>query len=115
MKKFIVMFMAPTAVLASWAQKDEAERKAAEAKMMSDWDAWIASHKDSILEIAGLGTNTRVTSQGSAEMKNDIMLYALVQADSKDTVTEMLKGHVHLQIPEAYIEVMGANALPSKN
>ena len=40
------------------------------------------------------------------------MLYAIVQAESHDAAAAAFKGHPHLQIPEAAIEIMELNALP---
>ena len=111
MKKFIVIFMTPAAVLAKWAATDPAEREAAQSKMKGEWDAWMATHKNSILEIAGLGATKRITPDGTTDTKNDMMMYALMQAESQDAVAAMFVGHVHLQIPEATIEVMEAKSL----
>jgi hypothetical protein len=111
MKKFVVIFMAPAAVLAKWMDTPEAERKAAEEKMRGEWQTWMAAHKDAIVEIAGLGTTKRVSTGGVTDTKNDMMMYAVMQAESQDAVAAMLAGHVHLQIPEASIEIMAANPL----
>ncbi len=104
--------MAPSAVLAGWMQKPEAERKEAEAKMMSEWDAWTASHKDVFADIGGgVGKTVRVTKAGSADTKNDIMLYTIAQGDSQEAVAKIFEGHPHFGIPEASIEIMELHAM----
>jgi len=111
MKKFVVMFLAPASVLEGWAHVGEEQRKAEETKMKNAWDAWIAAHKDAIVEIAGLGATKRINAEGTADIKNDMMLYAVMQAESQDAVAAMLAGHVHLQIPQASIEIMEAHPI----
>ena len=101
----------PVAGLGEWMKVDEATRKEAETKMKAEWDTWMASHAESIIETAGLGKNVRVTKDGAAEVRNEIMLYTLVQADSAEAVSAMFKDHPHFGIPEAWIEIMPANML----
>jgi hypothetical protein len=61
---------------------------------------------------AGVGKTKRVTAQGTSDTRNDIMLYAVVEADSHDAAAKTFEGHPHLQIPQASIEVMEINPLP---
>jgi enamine deaminase RidA (YjgF/YER057c/UK114 family) len=112
MKKFLVLYSMPYAGMQEWMGKPEEERKAAEAQMKTEWDAWTASHKDAIIETAGAGKTTVVTKEGVTDSHNDLMLYSLVQGESKEVVTELFKNHPHLSIPEAKIEIMEANVLP---
>ena len=102
----------PIIGLEAWMKTDEATRKAAEDKMKADWDAWMKVHGTNILETAGTGKNVRVTKAGASEVKNDIMLYSIVQAESPEAVSQMCVNHPHLDIPEAWIEIMPVNALP---
>ena len=101
----------PHTGLADWMRKPEDERKAEEAKMKGAWDAWAEAHKDSIVETAGAGKTTRVTGSGPADTANDIMMYSLVQGESKEAVTQMFVGHPHLEISGAWIDVMPANMM----
>ena len=61
---------------------------------------------------AGVGKTKRVTAQGTSDTKNDIMLYAIVEAASHEAAAKTFEGHPHLQIPQASIEVMEINPLP---
>ncbi len=112
MKKFLVLFSMPHEGMEEWMKTDEATRKEAEAKMKADWDAWMMSHKDMILETAGAGKMTKVTQGASEDSHNDIMLYALVQGEDKESVVKMFEAHPHLGIPGSWIEVMEANTIP---
>ena len=60
---------------------------------------------------AGVGKTKRVTAQGTSDTRNDIMLYAFVEADSHDAAAKTFEGHPHLQIPQSSIEVMEINPL----
>ncbi len=60
---------------------------------------------------AGVGKTKRVTGEGTADTRNDIMLYAIAEAESHDAAAKTFKDHPHLQIPQASIEVMEINPL----
>ncbi len=60
---------------------------------------------------AGVGKTKRVTSKGTTAARNDIMLYAIVDAESHEAAAKTFEGHPHLQIPQASIEVMEINPL----
>ena len=41
MKKFLVTYLAPTAVIDEWKKTDPAKRKDAEGKMQTEWKQWM--------------------------------------------------------------------------
>jgi hypothetical protein len=47
-----------------------------------------------------------VKPEGVSDSRNDVMLYATVEADSHEAAADMFKGHPHLQIPRASTEIM---------
>jgi hypothetical protein len=59
----------------------------------------------------------QVTGNGPLDLfvtpgtRNDIMLYAIVDAESHDAAAKTFEGRPHLQIPQASIEVMEINPL----
>jgi hypothetical protein len=112
MSKFLVLYKAPTSVLDEWMKKPAEERKEEEQKMQGEWNEWMSSHKDALLETAGAGKTKSVTSSGISDVRNDIMLYSIVEAESHEAAAKMFEGHSHLQIPQSSIEVMAANPLP---
>jgi hypothetical protein len=107
MKRFLVTYQAPPAVLDGWAKTDEATRKEAEGKMMADWQKSMSDHSSSLADRgAGVGKTKRVTKDGISDVRNDIMLYSIVEAQSHEEAAKLFEGHPHFGIPEASIEVM---------
>lgn len=98
--------MAPAAAIAEWMQKPEAERKDEQDKMKADWDAWMAAHKDTVLNTIALGKTKRVSASGVEDVKNDMMISSYAQGESLEAVAEIFKGHPHFGIPGATIEIM---------
>ena len=113
MPKFLVAYLAPASVIEEWKKTEPEKRKAAEEKMQGEWRKWMSDHAKMFADKgAGVGKTKRVTSQGSSDAKNDIMLYAVVEAESHEAATKMFKGHPHLQIPQSSIEIMEIHPLP---
>ena len=113
MKKFLVTYLAPAAVIDDWKRIEPAKRKEAEEKMQGEWKKWMSDHTAMFVDKgAGVGKTRRVNAQGASDTKNDIMLYAIVEADSHDAAAKTFEGHPHLQIPQSSIEVMEINPLP---
>lgn len=111
MKNFTVIYMAPASTIEEWMKKPEAERKEAETKMKVEWDEWVASHKDAILNTIALGKTKRVSASGVEDVKNDMMMSSYVQGESAEAVAELFKDHPHFTIPGATIEIMEARQL----
>jgi hypothetical protein len=106
LKKFLVLFMVPVAVMADWAKTDPGTRKAAEEKMQVDWQRWMAEHAKMITLTEAAGKTKAVTAAGVADIKNDIMLYEIVEADSHESAAKAFAHHPHLTIPQSSIQVM---------
>lgn len=107
--KFFVTYQMPHAGLDQWLQMPEAERKAQEIQMQSEWNAWMSEHKGFLTESAGVGKPKRITSSGVEDSRNDIMMYSFVEAESLEVAAEMFKNHPHFGIPGGWIEVMPVN------
>jgi hypothetical protein len=108
--KFLVLYMAPASVLDEWARTDPATRKTAEEKMMADWKKWMADHGHMLSDKgAGVGKTKRVNAQGVSDVRNDIMIYAMVEAETHEAAANAFKNHPHLTIPQSSIEVMAIN------
>lgn len=103
--------MAPAKVVEEWMKKPEEERKEADTKMRSEWDAWVLAHKDTILNTISLGKTKRVSANGIEDVKNDMMLSSYVQGESAEAVAEIFKDHPHFTIPGATIEIMEARQI----
>src|SRR5262249_25431999 len=78
MKKFLVIYLAPTSVIDDWKKTDPEKRRPAEEKMQGDWKKWMIDHAKIFADTgAGVGRTKRITAQGTADARNDIMLYAI--------------------------------------
>ena len=111
MQKFLVLYLAPVAVLEQWMEKSPEERKKEEDRMKTEWDAWMKAHSSALEETARAGKTKRVTKDGVTDTKNDIMLFSIVEAESHEAAAKIFEGHPHLGIPEASIEIMLASNL----
>ncbi len=104
MKKFMVLFMAPTAEFEKFMASTD---KQAMQDSMEAWNAWIASHaQDFVDEGAPLGSTLRVTKDGMSSVKNDVGGYSIVRAASPEAAAEIVKDAPHFDMPGAWIEVM---------
>jgi hypothetical protein len=111
LKKFLVLYLVPADVLAGWAKTDPATRKAAEQKMQGEWQRWMSEHAKMITLTEAAGKTKAVTSSGIADIKNDIMLYSIVEADSHESAAKAFAHHPHLTIPQSSIQVMEARPM----
>jgi hypothetical protein len=110
-KKFLVLYLAPAEVLADWAKTDPAVKKTAEEKMRADWQRWMSDHANMVRATEPAGKTKSVTAAGIADIKNDIMLYSIVEAASHDEATKAFTDHPHLGIPRSSIQIMEVRAM----
>lgn len=104
--KFLVTYQMPHTGLDEWMKLPEDLRKAQEIEMQSAWNAWMAGHTSVVTETSGVGKPKRITAEGIEDSRNDIMMFAFVEADSLESAAEIFKEHPHFGIPGAWIEVM---------
>jgi len=105
-KKFMVLYLVPSQVMADWAKTDPETRKSAEEKMRNDWQRWMGEHAKMITLTEAAGKTRGVTEAGIADTKNDIILYSIVEAESHDAAAKAFAHHPHLTIPQSSIQVM---------
>jgi hypothetical protein len=109
MKKFLVLYKAPTASYEQMMKSTPEQQKAG----MDAWMAWGKKAGSSILEMgAPLGKSLRVTKAGGSPTKNDLGGFSIMQAESKEALGEALKGHPHFMMPEGFIEVVEMMPIP---
>ena len=114
MKKFLVLYLAPVSVIADWSKTDPDKRKVAEEQMRGDWVKWMSDHAKMITDTAAGGKTKRVSSSGTHDTKNDIMLYSFVEAESHEAAAKSFESHPHLRIPQSSIEVMKIRPMTGK-
>ena len=114
-KKFLVLYLVPTQVLGDWAKTDPEKRKPAEEKMRKDWDQWMRANASLLRVTEAAGKTKAATAAGIADIKNDIMLYSIVEAESHEAAATAFANHPHLTIPQASIQVMEVRPMGSSS
>jgi hypothetical protein len=110
MKKFLVLYRAPTSGFDQMKNATAEQQKAG----MDAWMAWMGKAQKSIVDMgAPLGKSVKVTKSGDASAAgNDYGGYSVLQAESKEAVVESLKGHPHFMMPDGFIEVVEIMPVP---
>lgn len=108
MNKYFALFCVPVATMADWMEKTAPEeRKKQSDKMMADWQVWMDKLGGKLVDKGmPLGKTKRVTKSGVADVKNDLNYYVVLEAESHDAAAQMVQDNPHLEIPDAYIEVI---------
>ncbi len=104
MKKFVAIYMAPTAAMNEMRKNASPEQMKG---MMDSWKKWIDSHKESLVDVgAPLGKNMRVTKDNVTAVSNEINGFSVVQAESQEEAAKIFSDNPQLQMPGVYIEVL---------
>ena len=95
MKRFMAMYMAPSAAIEQMMKATPEQMKAG----MDEWMKWSRMHEKAIVDLGTpLGKTKRVASAGVSDTKNEITGYTIVEGDTADTVVKMFKDHPHLKM-----------------
>jgi hypothetical protein len=109
MKKFLVLYKAPTSSFDQMMKATPEQQKAG----MDAWMAWSQKAAAAIVDLgAPLGKSLRVTPTGSTATRNELGGYSILQGETKEAVAEHLKGHPHFMTPEGFIEVVEVMSIP---
>jgi hypothetical protein len=109
MKKFLVLYRAPTAAFEQMMKATPEQQKAG----MDAWMAWSKKSAASIVDMGGpLGKSLRVTNGGASPQKNDLGGYSVLQAESLEALGASLKGHPHFMMPDGFIEITELMPMP---
>ena len=110
MKKFLVLYKAPTSSFEQMSKATPEQQKAG----MDAWMTWSKKAGPAIVDMgAPLGKSLRVTKTGSpSPTKNDLGGYSVLQAESKEALADSLKGHPHFMMPEGSIEIVEIMPIP---
>ena len=102
MEKFLVLYLAPMAVLEEMMKNTNPEQGEGGKK---EWADWMKKHADSFIDMGGpVGKTKRVTPAGAEDVKNEVMGYSIIQAESHEAAADMLKDVPN--IPGGYVDVM---------
>ncbi len=110
MKKFLVLYRAPTSSFEQMRKATPEQHKAG----MDAWMSWGKKAQSSIVDMgAPLGKSLKVSEDaGSSPTTNDLGGYSILQAESNEALAETLKGHPHFMTPEGIIEVVEIMPIP---
>jgi hypothetical protein len=110
MKKFLVLYKAPTSGFEQMKKATPEQQKAG----MDAWMTWAQKAAGSIVDMgAPLGKSVRVTTDGASEAaSNDLGGYSIMQAESKEALAAALKGHPHFMMPGGYVDVVDFMPMP---
>jgi hypothetical protein len=116
MKKFMAVFTgAPNSPQGQrWAALDEATRNARVAEGMKAWHGWHTEHASAVVDGGGpLSKTKRVTTDGVADINNELSGYVIVQAESHDAAARLFENHPHFSIfPGQGVEIMEIMPIP---
>lgn len=109
MKKFLVLYKAPTSSFEQMRKSTPEQQKAG----MDAWMSWSKKASGTIVDMgAPLGKSLRVSKGGSSPTTNDLGGYSILQAESKEALAESLKGHPHFMMADGTIEIVEVMPVP---
>lgn len=118
MKRFLAIYIGTEAALdrAKWTSLDDQTRKARESAGMEAWMKWGEKHAAAIVDQGTpLGKTKRAASQGVGDIKNSIVGYVIVQAESHEAAARLFENHPHFSIfPGDSVEIMECLPLPER-
>ncbi len=116
MKKFIAIYTgSPTSPQGErWAALDEKTRNERMQAGMKAWHQWYADHAGIVVDGGGpLGKTKRVTSDGIADIRNQLSGYTVINAESHDDAARLFENHPHFSIfPGDGVEIMEIMPIP---
>ncbi len=109
MKKFLVLYKAPTASFDQMMQATPEQQKAG----MDAWMAWGNKVAASVVDMgAPLGKTLKVTPAGPSPSRNDLGGFSIMQGESKEAIAALMKDHPHFLTPDGFIEIVEMMEIP---
>ncbi len=104
MKKFIAMYMMPSAAMQEMMKNTTTEER---QEGMQKWMTWMEENKAHLADQgSAFGKNTRVTKDGSEEISNDMGGFSIIQAESKEDAIAIVQTSPNFDMEGGYIELM---------
>ena len=117
MKKFLAIYIGTATAMerAQWNDMPEEKRKAREAAGMKAWMEWGKVNSAAIIDHGSpLGKTKRASPEGLADIKNVLVGYVLLQAESHEAAAKLFENHPHFTIfPGDSVEIMECMPMPS--
>lgn len=93
MKKFVVVYHAPTSVEEQMHAASPEEMQ----KAMEPWMAWIAKCGDGLVDVGTpLIGGQKLSESGSSPSDKNVVGYSILQAEDMQGAKALLQGHPHL-------------------
>jgi hypothetical protein len=109
MKKFLLLYHAPVSANQQMANAGPEQAKAG----MDAWMAWAKKARTAIVDLGmPLGKGKRIEADSDNDSSATVTGYSILQADSMQAITELLKEHPHLHMPGFSIEVFEGLPMP---
>ena len=103
MKKFLVLYRAPLESFEQIMKAPPEQQKAG----MDAWNSWMKKVSAAMVDQgAALGKTLKVTADGASPTRNDLGGYSVMQAESKEALAELMKGHPHFTMKGGWIEIV---------
>ena len=112
MKKFLAVFTINAEKMAAFHQRADAQQLSQQG--VAAWHRWMEDHKAVIVEMGGpLSRTMKVTSDGIADIRNNLGGYTVVQAESQTAAAQLFLNHPSFAIfPGEGVEVMEVLPIP---
>ena len=118
MKRFVAIYLGTKTgpARAQWDKLDDATRKQREAEGMKAWMQWGEKNASAIADAGSpLGKTKRAARDGIADTTNNVVAYAIVQAESHEAAAQLFANHPHFSIfPGDAVEIMECLPLPAR-
>jgi hypothetical protein len=118
MKRFLAIYIGTEAALekSQWNKLDGEKRKAREASGMSAWMEWGRVNSAAIVDQGTpLGKTKRAAPEGIDDIKNVMVGYVIIQAESHEAAAKLFENHPHFTIfPGDSVEIMECLPLPER-
>jgi hypothetical protein len=118
MKNFLAIYLGTpeTREKSGWNQLDEATRRSKEAAGIKAWGDWMRDHASSLVVEGGpVGKTKRASAQGVGDVRNDIVGFVVVKAESHDAAARMFEKHPHFALfPGEAVEIMECLPIPGR-
>jgi hypothetical protein len=116
MKNFLAIYIGTPAALekSQWNALDEQTREAREAAGMKAWMDWGVANSAAIVDQGTpLGKTKRASPDGIEDIKNVMVGYVVVRAESHEAAAKLFENHPHFSIfPGDSVEIMECLPLP---
>jgi hypothetical protein len=116
-KKFLAIYIGTAGALerSHWNSLSDTERTARERAGMEAWSQWGQKHAAVILDQGHpLGKTKRAAPEGLTDIKNVMVGYVIVEAESHEAAAKLFEQHPHFTIfPGDSVEIMECTPLPA--